>query len=230
MVKFSHSHRADRSVRTSKKNPRILLADDHPMVLEGVAKLVEEFGEVVGKVEDGRALLEAAPRLRPDVVVMDISMPRLNGLETARYLQKLVPHCKIIFLTMHADPSYIAEAFEAGASGYLLKQSAGSELKKAVQAVLMGGQYVALQVRKKQAVSVDPSRKDMPSFKELTPRQREVLQLVAEGCSTKSIAASLNISVKTVEFHKSRIMETLNIYTVPGLTKFAIMHGLGVKE
>jgi DNA-binding NarL/FixJ family response regulator len=212
------------------KVPRVLLADDHPMVLEGVARLVEEFGEVVGKVEDGRELLEAAPRLRPDVAVMDISMPRLNGLETARYLQKLVPHCKIIFLTMHADRSYITEAFEAGASGYLLKQSAGSELKKAVQAVLMGGRYVALQVRKKQAVSVDPSRKNMPSFKELTPRQREILQLVAEGCSTKSIAASLNISVKTVEFHKSRIMETLHIYTVPELTKFALMHGLSVKE
>lgn len=212
------------------KVPRILLADDHPMVLEGVAKLVEEFGEVVGKVEDGRTLIEVATRLKPDVVVMDISMPRLNGLEAARYLQKLVPQSKIIFLTMHADRTYVAEAFNAGASGYLLKQSAGSELKKAVQAVLVGGRYVTLQIRKKQGFPANPSRKDLPSFKQLTPRQREVLQLIAEGCSTKTIAISLKISVKTVEFHKSRIMETLNIHTVPGLTKFAVLHGLGVKE
>jgi DNA-binding NarL/FixJ family response regulator len=211
------------------KVPRILLADDHPMVLEGVAKLVEEFGEVVGRVEDGRALLEAAPRIMPDVVVMDISMPRLNGLEAARHLQKLVPQCRIIFLTMHADPMYVAEAFEAGASGYLLKQSAGYELKKAVHTVLGGGRYLTLQIRKKQALHAPLSKKGRPTYKQLTPRQREVLQLIAEGCSTKTIAILLNISIKTVEFHKSRIMETLGIYTIPGLTKHALSRGLVVK-
>lgn len=211
------------------KVPRILLADDHPMVLEGVAKLVEEFGEVVGKVEDGRALLEAAPRIKPDVVVMDISMPRLNGLEAARHLQKLVPQCRIIFLTMHADPMYVAEAFEAGASGYLLKQSAGYELKKAVHTVLGGERYLTFQIRKKQALHAPSSQKGRPTYKQLTPRQREVLQLIAEGCSTKTIAILLNISIKTVEFHKSRIMETLGIYTIPGLTKHALSRGLVVK-
>jgi len=208
------------------KVPRILLADDHPMVLEGVAKLVEEFGEVVGKVEDGRALLEAASHLTPDVVVMDISMPGLNGLEAARHLQKLLPQCKIIFLTMHADPSYIAAAFEAGASGYLLKRSAGSELKQAVKSVLAGSQYVTPLVQSWNAPLRDSLGRGAPSFKQLTPRQREVLQLIAEGHSTKEIAILLNISTKTVEFHKAKVMETLGMHTIPELTKFAFAHGL----
>ena len=209
--------------------PRILLADDHPLVLEGVAKLVEDFGEVVGKVEDGRALLEAGSRLNPDVVVMDISMPSLNGLESARHLQKLVPRCKIIFLTMHADASYIMAAFEAGASGYLLKRSAGSELKQAVNTVVSGRQYVTPLALPEDAPLMDPLKRGGPSFKQLTPRQREVLQLIGEGCSTKAIATLLNISVKTVEFHKAKIMETLGMHTIPELTKFAYAHGLLVK-
>jgi DNA-binding NarL/FixJ family response regulator len=208
------------------KVPRILLADDHPMVLEGVAKLVEEFGEVVGKVEDGRALLEVASHLTPDVVVMDISMPGLNGLEAARHLQKLLPQCKIIFLTMHADPSYIAAAFEAGASGYLLKRSAGSELKQAVKSVLAGRQYVTPLVQSRDEPLRDSLGRGAPSFKQLTPRQREVLQLIAEGHSTKEIAILLNISTKTVEFHKAKVMETLGMHTIPELTKFAFAHGL----
>jgi DNA-binding NarL/FixJ family response regulator len=208
------------------KVPRILLADDHPMVLEGVAKLVEEFGEVVGKVEDGRALLEAASHLTPDVVVMDISMPGLNGLEAARHLQKLLPQCKIIFLTMHADPSYIAAAFEAGASGYLLKRSAGSELKQAVKSVLAGRQYVTPLAQSRDEPLRDSLGRGAPSFKQLTPRQREVLQLIAEGHSTKEIAILLNISTKTVEFHKAKVMETLGMHTIPELTKFAFAHGL----
>lgn len=196
------------------------------MVLEGVAKLVEEFAEVVGKVEDGRALLEAASRLTPDVVVMDISMPSLNGLESARHLQKLLPHCKIIFLTMHADPSYIAAAFEAGASGYLLKRSAGSELKQAVKSVLAGHKYVTPLVLRGDISPQNPQEMLIPSLNQLTPRQREVLQLIAEGCSTKGIATLLNISVKTIEFHRSKIMETLGMHSIPELTKFAFAHGL----
>ena len=206
--------------------PRILLADDHPMVLEGVAKLVEEFGEVVGKVEDGRALLEAVSRLNPDVVVMDISMPSLNGLESARHLRKLVPHCKIIFLTMHADSTYITAAFEAGASGYLLKRSAGSELKQAVSTVLAGRQYVTPLLHPEDDLPGDTLTNRAASFKQLTPRQREVLQLIAEGHSTKDIAILLNISTKTVEFHKSKVMETLGMHTISELTKFAFAHGL----
>lgn len=207
--------------------PRVLLADDHPMVLEGIARLVEEFGEVVGKVEDGRALLEAAARLNPDVVVMDISMPSLNGLESARHLQKLAPHCKIVFLTMHADSTYIAAAFEAGASGYLLKRSAGSELKQAVSIVLAGRQYVTPLVLP-EAISLRGVPEGQPLVKRLTPRQREILQLIAEGLSTKAIATLLNISVKTIEFHRSKMMETLGMHTIPELTKFAVAHGLVV--
>ncbi|MCA9419658.1 MAG: response regulator transcription factor [Nitrospira sp.] len=210
------------------KVPRVLLADDHPMVLEGIARLVEEFGEVVGKVEDGRALLEAASRLNPDVVVMDISMPSLNGLESARHLQKLVPNCKIVFLTMHADSTYIAAAFEAGASGYLLKRSAGSELKQAVSTVLEGRQYLTSLL-----LPEDLHPMDLPAgpslFKRLTPCQREVLQLIAEGHSTKTIARLLNISIKTVEFHRAKVMETLGLHTIPELTKFAFTHHLIVK-
>lgn len=225
-VYASPTQRISCPVESSMKVPRIVLADDHPMVLEGVAKLVEEFGEVVGKVEDGRALLEAASRLNPDVVVMDISMPSLNGLESARHLKKLVPNCKIIFLTMHADSTYISAAFEAGASGYLLKRSAGSELKQAVSTVLAGRQYVTPFALSDEASLMGPFPEGAPLFKQLTPRQREILQLVAEGHSTKIIAALLNISTKTVEFHKSKVMETLGMHTIPELTKFAFAHGL----
>lgn len=229
LVNASQSNQTFSREMSPMNLPRVLLADDHPMVLEGVAKLVEDFGEVVGKVEDGRALLEAASRLNPDVVVMDVSMPNLNGLESARHLQKLVPHCKIIFLTMHADPSYVTAAFEAGASGYLLKRSAGSELKQAVKTVLAGRQYVTPLVLRGNVSLHDPLGGGMPSFKQLTPRQREVLQLIAEGRSTKAIAILLNISIKTVEFHKAKVMETLGMHTIPELTKFAFAHGLVVK-
>lgn len=206
--------------------PRIVLADDHPMVLEGVARLVEEFAEVVGKVEDGRALLHIAPHLNPDVVVMDISMPSLNGLESARHLQKLIPHCKIIFLTMHGDSSYITAAFEAGASGYLLKRSAGSELKQAVQSVLAGHTYVTPLVLRRDISPPNSQGMGRPILSQLTPRQREVLQLIAEGHSIKAIASLLNISTKTVEFHKAKVIETLGMHTIPELTQFAVAHGL----
>jgi DNA-binding NarL/FixJ family response regulator len=211
------------------KVPRVLLADDHPMVLEGIAKLVEEFGEVVGKVEDGRTLLDVASRLNPDVILIDISMPSLNGLESARHLRKLVPHCKIVFLTMHADSKYIAAAFEAGASGYLLKGSAGSELQQAVTTVLAGRQYVtSLSVRKENCLRDGPEGGSL--FKRLTPRQREVLQLIAEGHSTKTIATILSISIKTVEFHKAKIVETLGMHTIPELTKFAFANHMLVNK
>lgn len=226
---ISHPYPYSCNGNSSRNLPRIVLADDHPMVLEGVAKLVEEFAEVVGKVEDGRALLDIVSDLKPDVVVMDISMPSLNGLESARHLQKLIPHCKIIFLTMHADSSYITAAFEAGASGYLLKRSAGSELKQAVQSVLAGHKYVTPLVLRGDISPQKPQEMLIPSLNQLTPRQREVLQLIAEGRSTKGIATLLDISVKTIEFHRSKIMETLGMHSIPELTKFAFAHGLIVK-
>lgn len=207
--------------------PRILLADDHPMVLEGVAKILEDHVDIVGKVEDGRALISAAKELKPDVVVMDISMPLLNGFEAARQLKKLVPTPKLIFLTMHADTTYANEAFEAGASGYLLKRSAASELTKAIRTVTRGRTYLTPLLRPDDpALLGDGSESRIPKLKQLTTRQREILQLIGEGKPTKAIASLLSISVKTVEFHKSKIMESLDIHTTAELTRYAVAHGL----
>lgn len=211
------------------KKPRVLMADDHSMILAGLRKLVEGECEVVGTVEDGRALVEAAQKLRPDLILLDISMPLLNGLEATRQLTKLVPESKVIILTMHASPTYATEAFQAGASGYLLKRSAASELNQAIQSVLQGRQYLTPLITKDVLDSVfKPStgERGTPESTALTPRQREVLQLVAEGRGTKEIATILSVSVKTVEFHRSRIMQQLGIHTTAGLTKYAITHGI----
>ena len=209
------------------QRPKILLADDHPMVLEGVARILEEHFDIVGKVEDGRALIDAAKKLKPDVVVLDISMPLLNGFEAARQLRTLSPAPKLIFLTMHADPTYANEAFEAGASGYLLKRSAASELTKAIRTVTSGHTYLTPLLRPEDLPPLgNGSRNQVPKLKQLTPRQREILQLIGEGKSTKDIATLLSISVKTVEFHKSNIMDTLTIHTTAELTRYAVAHGL----
>lgn len=209
--------------------PRILIADDHSMILAGLRKLVEAEGDVVGTVEDGRALVEEAQRLRPDVILLDISMPLLNGLDAARQLTKLVPESKLIFLTMHATPTYATEAFKAGASGYLIKRSAASELKQAIQAVLRGQHYMTPLITKDVlAATLHPPESPVRQrpVTALTPRQREVLQLIAEGKGTKDIATLLNISVKTVEFHKSRIMDELDLHSTAELTKYAVAEGL----
>lgn len=211
------------------KKPRVLMADDHSMILAGLRKLVEGECEVVGTVEDGRALVEAAQKLRPDLILLDISMPLLNGLEATRQLTKLVPESKVIILTMHASPTYATEAFQAGASGYLLKRSAASELSQAIQSVLQGRQYLTPLITKDVLDSVfKPStgERGTPASTALTSRQREVLQLVAEGRGTKEIATILSVSVKTVEFHRSRIMQQLDIHTTADLTKYAITHGI----
>lgn len=209
--------------------PRILMADDHSLVLAGLRKLVEGEGEVVGTVEDGRALLEEAQKLRPDIILLDISMPLLNGLDAARQLTKLVPESKIIFLTMHATPTYATEAFKAGASGYLVKRSAASELKQAIQAVIRGQHYMTPLITKDVLAATlhhpEGQMRQRP-VATLTPRQREVLQLVAEGNSTKAIATLLHISVKTVEFHKARVMDLLDLHSTAGLTKYAVAEGL----
>lgn len=209
--------------------PRILMADDHSIVLAGLKKLVETEGEVVGTVEDGRALVEEAKKLRPDIILLDISMPLLNGLDAARQLTKVVPECKLVFLTMHATPAYAMEAFKAGASGYLIKRSATFELKQALQAVMRGQHYMTPLITKDVlAATLQPTEetkhKRPPAV--LTPRQREVLQLVAEGKGTKEIARILNISVKTVEFHKFRIMDELDLHSTAELTRYAIAEGL----
>ncbi|MDH4155613.1 MAG: response regulator transcription factor [Nitrospira sp.] len=208
--------------------PRILMADDHLLVLASLRKLVEEDGDVVGTIGDGRALLEEAQRLQPDIILLDISMPLLNGLDAARKLRTLVPESKLIFVTMHATPTYVAEAFKVGASGYLIKQSAAAELKQAIQAVLRGQHYMTPSVTKDtMGAALQP---EGPVCKRpataLTPRQREVLQLLAEGKGTRSIASLLQISIKTVEFHRTRLMDELNLHSTAELTRYAVSEGL----
>lgn len=207
--------------------PRILLADDHTLVLEGFKKLLEPEFDLVGTVEDGRALLEAAATLKPDVVLLDVSMPLLNGIDAARALKKALPHTKVIFVTMHADPAYVTKAFQAGAEGYLLKRSAGTELIHAVKVVLSGRSYVTHLVTKEvvQALTRAAAHPFSPA-RELTPRQREVLQLVAEGRTLKEIAAVLGLSVKTVEHHKAQLMDLLDLHSTAELTRYAIAQGI----
>lgn len=208
--------------------PRVLLADDHKIVAEGLRGLLEPEFDLVAIVDDGRELVAAVGEFNPDVIVADISMPLLNGIEAARQIMKQAPGSRIIFLTMHSDVAYAGEAFRAGASGYLLKRSAASELVTAIREVLKGGVYVTPPIAKAMMrdslLGRTPSAQD--PAKALTTRQREVLQLVAEGHSIKEIASILNVSPKTVEFHKYRVMEQLHLRTTAELTQYAVKHGI----
>ena len=208
------------------KRPRVLLADDHTLVLEGLRKILEPDCEVVGAVEDGRSLLAAAARLRPDIILLDISMPLLNGVEAARKLRNAAPGAKVIFVTMHGDATYVAGAFRAGASGYVLKRCASVELLKAINQVLTGRPYITPLIRKDlgQLPGWPPGAGEASG--ELTVRQREVVQLVAEGHPVKEIAAILNITGKTVAFHKGNVMRRLGIRSTAELTKYALEHGI----
>ncbi len=209
------------------KKPRVLLADDHTLVLEGFRRLLEDHCELVGTAGDGLALLEASSRLRPDLVILDISMPLLNGIDAARKLKKQLPHVKLIFVTMHSDRAYISEAFRAGASGYLLKRSASDELIQAIQTVMAGHYFVTSLITKDVVESLLQSggaRSSSPD--DLTFRQREILQLVVEGRSAKEIAQTMDLSPRTVEFHKAQIMERLDLQSTAELIKYAIAHGL----
>ena len=209
------------------KKPRVLLADDHTLVLEGFTKLLEDHCELIGAAEDGRTLVEMAARLRPDVVFLDISMPRLNGIDAAKKVKKVLPDVKLIFVTMHADAAYVNEAFRAGASGYLLKRSASKELVQALQAVMNGDYYVTPLVTKDVITSfVTSGQLPLQSAEDLTSRQREILQLVAEGFSAKEIGNQLKVSHRTVEFHKAKIMELLDLHTTADLVTYAVSHGL----
>jgi DNA-binding NarL/FixJ family response regulator len=206
---------------------RVLLADDHRILAEGLRRLLEPEFELVGIVEDGRALLDAAEKLRPDVIIADISMPLLNGIEAVRRIKKVQREVKIVFLTMHPDVSYAAGAFEAGASGYVLKHSAPSELITAITSVLAGRQYVTpLIAGELMEFYRDGGHKEPDALSRLTPRQREVLQLLAEGRSAKEIATILGISSRTVEFHKYKMMEELGVKTVAELIRFGVNQGI----
>ena len=208
------------------KKPRILLGDDHKIVLEGLRNLLEPEFELVGTVEDGRALLAQAARLHPDVIVADISMPGLNGIEAVRKIKKTDESVKVVFLTMHPDPTYAAGAFDAGASGFVLKHSASSELITAIKEAIQGRTYITPLIAGDLIRTYQKGVPDAPLAAELSSRQKEILQLLAEGKSAKEIGSILNISARTVEFHKYRIMEQLNIKTGAELVQYAIKHGL----
>ena len=209
------------------KKLRVLLADDHRLVAEGLRSLLEPHFEVVGIVADGRELVAAAGTLGPDVIVLDISMPSLNGIEAVRQLRATGSPAKVVFLTMHREATYAVRALEAGASGFVLKHSAASELITAIQEALKGGTYIAPQIA---TDLFDSLRRGGPASTvrsgELTPRQREVLQLVTEGRSAKEIAAILHISRRTAEFHKARLMEALSVESTAELVQYAIRTGL----
>jgi DNA-binding NarL/FixJ family response regulator len=208
------------------RRPRVLLADDHRLVREAFARLLESECDVVGAVADGRALLEAAPDLRPDIVVLDIAMPLLNGLDAGRRLRRLMPGVKLIFLTVSEDPDLAAEAFRAGASGYLLKNSAASELLKSIQEVSLGRSYVTPLATQGLVTSFLRDPGHAPEMAHLSDRQREVLQLLAEGRTMKEVARILNITPRTVAFHKYSIMDDLGIKSSAGLVQYAVKHGI----
>lgn len=205
---------------------RILLADDHPMICAGFQRLLEPDYEVVGYVEDGLALLRAVDELKPDVVLLDIGMPLLNGLDAARELKKRMPRLKLIFLTMNSDSDIAAKALQTGAAGYLLKTSQPSELLLAIHAVVRGGSYVTPQINRAMEEDFIRDPNALHRTKNLTGRQCEVLQMLAEGRSMKEIAFVLQIAHRTVRFHKSRIIEELGITTNAELTQYAMKHGM----
>jgi DNA-binding NarL/FixJ family response regulator len=207
------------------QRPRVLLADDHRLLREAFAQLLAPCCEVVGAVADGRALLAAAPELRPDIVVLDIAMPLLNGLDAARQLQHLMPEVKIIFLTVSEDTDLAAEAFRAGASGYLLKNSAAAELIEAIEEVFQGRSYVT-PLATQGLVDTVCHESEPAQTHTLSPRQREVLQLLSEGCSMKEVARMLKITTRTVAFHKYGMMKALGIGSTAELVQYAIKHGV----
>jgi len=204
--------------------PRVLLADDHRIVAEGLRRLLEPEFDLVDVVEDGVALLAAAERHKPDVIVADIGMPTLNGIDALMELRKTQPQARVVFLTMHRDPAYLERARSAGALGFVLKHSAASELVVAVREALAGRSYVTPTMAH---ASDSPSRSGNGNpIEQLTPRQREILQLIVKGRLTKQIAAELSISTRTVEFHRLKMRQMLAARTTAELVRLALRHGL----
>ena len=208
------------------KKPRLILADDHKLLLEAFRRLLEPHYDVVGTVSDGRALVESALLLKPEVVVLDIAMPLLNGLDAGRQLKQKMPGVKLIFLTMNEDADLAVAAMQAGASAYLLKTSAGSELLHAIEEALKGRSYVTKQIARgmQEAFIRDPQLKAQD--KVLTPRQREVIQLLAEGNSMKEAACILGVTPRTVAFHKYHVMGEIGLKTTAHLVQFAVKNNI----
>jgi RNA polymerase sigma factor (sigma-70 family) len=208
------------------KRAKILLADDHVLIAQALEHLLRDEFDIVGTVSDGRALLKAAGELKPDVVVVDIGMPLLNGLDAGEQLKTLHPGIKVIYLTQNREPRFAVEAFRRQASAYLLKDSAASELTTAIRDVLRGKSYVSSAVARGMRDEESAQHAVQATLRDLSHREREVLQLLAEGKSMKEVAALLDISPRTVEFHKYRIMELLRVKTNAELVQQAIKLGL----
>jgi DNA-binding NarL/FixJ family response regulator len=203
---------------------RVILADDHAMVAEGLGRLISEVADLVGRVADGRQLVDSARRLKPDIIISDVSMPVMSGLDALRQLKAEGSQARFIFLTVHTEAQLAAEAMRAGASGYLLKAAAGEELFEAIRAVMAGRVYLTPHITG-DVLRIISGRANQGEC-QLTSRQREVLQLIVEGKRMKEIAADLNISVRTVEGHKSQLLLALGVKSTADLVKFALKHGL----
>jgi DNA-binding NarL/FixJ family response regulator len=208
------------------KKPRIILADDHTILLDALRNLVEPEFDVVALCANGRELIKAATELNPAMVVLDISMPMMNGLNAGQRLKKILPTVKLVYLTMNQDPEMASQAFRLGASAYLLKTSAGSELIRALREVMLGGTYVTPLMTEGMVGSFVQNLKSRKNTQQLTLRQREVLQLLAEGLSMKEAAFILNVSPRTVAFHKYTMMDHLNIKSSAELIEYAMKSSL----
>jgi DNA-binding NarL/FixJ family response regulator len=204
--------------RDNSLKPRILLADDHFLIAEALSMLLASHFDVVGVITDAKLVAGEVARLRPEVVLLDVTMPGLSGLDAARTILEQTPNTKIVFLTMHANQAILKEALQAGASAYIVKNCAANDLVFAMKTVLNGGTYISPEMKEKQGSN--PSEK-------LSERQIDVLRLIAQGCSAKQIAFKLGISSRTAEFHKEGIMEKLDLHTIAQLTRYAIGNGIG---
>ncbi|HXT39924.1 MAG TPA: response regulator transcription factor [Candidatus Angelobacter sp.] len=221
-------------MNTPVKPIRLALADDHTLVRAGIRALLEKLPwvEVVGEAGDGRELLNLVKTQGPDVVLMDITMPSLNGLEATERIAKQFPEVRVIILSMHNDEEYYWRALKAGAVGYLLKKAATAELESALLRVVHGEIYLSLEISRRllKKFPVDAIAERKSPLEQLTGRQREILQLIAEGQNTKHIAEILNVSPKTIEYHRVKLMDCLNVHDVPGLVRFALRTGLVPQE
>ena len=221
-------------MNTSTKSIRVLLADDHTLVRAGIRALLEKLPglEVAGEASDGREVLDLIKTRQPDVVLMDISMPGLNGLEALARITRDFPKVRVIILSMHHNDEYVWQALKSGASGYLLKKAATAELPAALKGVAGGEVYLSRQIASQflKKFPLQQIGRSTSPLEQLTSRQREILQLLAEGQNTKTIALVLKVSDKTVEYHRAKLMERLNIFDVPGLVRFALRSGLVSQE
>ena len=205
--------------------PRLIIADDHVIVADGLRRLLESDFAVIALVADGKALIHAARELRPDLVIADISMPSCNGIEAVRTIRKELPQTRAICLTMHADRIYLSAALEAGANGFVVKHAAAAELHRAIEAVMRGETYISPPLDA-HSRGIESTGANCPVESRISARQRQVLQLIAEGKTVREVASILNISPKTVEFHKYRMMEVLGLRTSAELVQFAVLHGV----